>query len=199
MRNVLFIVLSWGLSSCTQNSLTKQKLQEFLLAPENGLVKTIERNGIQMTVTYRPNDLFVLQELGESRDPRVIDSIRGKYDRNLYFVLSYSAGKKELLGNSGKSMEAFSEALQTMAFRMGEFVFLTDSNNSTFKLADFALERTFGYASSTNILLVFNLPKDLIGETPIVEVHVDEFGLGLGNQSFEFLTSDISHCPGIRF
>ncbi len=199
MRKMLFLVVTGVLCSCAPDTLSKKELQEFVLNPENGLIKTIDSGGIQMTVTYRPNDLFVWQELGGNRDPRIIDSLRGKYERNLYFVLSFSSGRREVLGNSGNSLEAFSGALQTMAFRMTEYVFLSDSKRNTIELADFALDRTFGYASSTNILLVFNLPKNLLGVTPTVEVHVDEFGLGLGNQRFEFMSKDITRCPGIKF
>jgi hypothetical protein len=176
--------------------LLPEELSAFVINEEHGLKKTAALSNINIEVTYRPVDLLVYQEIGKQVvDAKEIENLRKKYNQYIYFILSLSNDSKEALHQTGGSQ--YSELVQTLSFRMNDYVTLTTAANDTIPVGDFMLNRTYGMSSSTDLLFVFSKEK-AIGQDWI-QFNLNEFGLGVGNQRFRFSMKDIKEVPEVNF
>jgi hypothetical protein len=192
----LALIAVCACSACSKSTVASEEELEIHIADENhGLVKTADVDDISIRVAFRPTELLVAQELGQDEpDSATLNRLYKKYSRNLYFIMSLSKRNAEAL-HSLDSYEEYSELLQVMSFRMNEFTTLTTSENDTIPVADFLINRTYGLASSTDLLFVF--PREKIKDDEWIQFKISEFGLKTGLQTFEFLMSDIDAVPGI--
>jgi len=132
----------------------------------------------------------------EKIDIKRVQELRDKYSRYFYFILSLSKHNKEALTpefNHG----SYGDLVNTMSFRMNEFVNLTTSLQDTIPVADFMLNRSYGMGATTDVMLVFSREKSKGSKW--VKFNIDEFGLGVGNLEFVFETSDLHTEPRICF
>jgi hypothetical protein len=184
-----------ALVACKPSHLTPEELSAYIADEDHGLKKTVAIGKTNISVTYRPTDLWVQQELGNgAADPKKVEELRNKYDRYFYFILSLSHNEKEALHQAGG--EQYSELVQTLSFRMNDFVTLTTAQD-TIPVGDFILNRTYGMSNSTDLLFVFSREK--AKDTDWVQFNLNEFGLGAGNQRFRFKINAIADAPGIEF
>jgi hypothetical protein len=158
----------------------------------NGLKKIVEVGELQLMLTYRPTDLLVAQEAGGAPSAEKIASLRKKYGQHYYFILSFSKAGKEAL-HQMDSFGQYSELVQRLSFRLPEFANMTTAAQDTIPVADFILNRTYGLASSTDLLVVFNKEKALGSQW--VQFNLNEFGMNTGNARFRFRTRDLEKCP----
>lgn len=190
-------ILLISLYGCSNpKELSYNALQSYILDEESGLHHSIDVDGSMVSVTYKPTDLWVSQEIGESAmDDPTIDSLRLKFSPYHYFILSLSRENKEALsqftGGNG-----YSDLVQTMSFRMHDFVNLTTSKQDTIPVSDFALNRTYGLSPATDIVFVFERDK-VSGNW--IQFNLNEFGMGLGNRSFRFSVEDLEQSPLLNF
>jgi hypothetical protein len=186
-----------ALSSCSPKKFSAEELQAYIIDEENGTSLTEELNGTKVTVTYRPTDLWVSHEIDhEVVSMPEIDSLRKRYSDYYYFTVSLSRNNKEAL-HQVSNMGEYSELVQTLSFRMPQYVTLTTAKQDTIPVGDFILNRTYGLSSTTDLLFVFNKKKAT--DTDWVQFNLNEFGLGLGNQRFRFSTKDLEETPQINF
>lgn len=191
---VVFILFIVGCGNSAH--LPPEKLSAFVIDEEHGLKKTAVLNNINTEVTYRPVDLLVYQEIGKQVvDAKEIGNLRKKYSQYIYFVLSLSKDNKEALHQAGGSQ--YGELVQTLSFRMNEYVTLTTAANDTIPVGDFTLNRTYGMSGSTDLLFVFD-KKKTIGQDWI-QFNLNEFGLGVGNLRFRFAMENIEKVPEANF
>lgn len=192
----LFIFLTLG---CRPKEFTSaDELQKYIQDEDNGLKISKQVGDYKLDVTYRPTDLLVDQEVeGQTIDLKQLESIRHRYDTYHYFVLSLSRDKKEALHNSGGGMDQYSELVQVLSFRMGDYVTMTTNTSDTIPLGDFILNRTYGLSTSTDLLLVFNREKSQ--DKDWIQVNLNEFGLGVGNQRFRFRREELDQVPRLVF
>jgi hypothetical protein len=182
-------------SSATQN--TAQELSEWIKS-SGKYTQATEVNNYRITVSYRPTDLLVSQELGETTpDAATVNSLRQKYSKYYYFVLSLSKDNKEALLPAKGALEQYSGMVNTLSFRMKEFVTLTTSQSDTIPVADFVLDRTYGLRPSTDLLFVFSNERSHGKDW--VQFNLNELGLGVSDQRFRFKTEDLDEAPGIDF
>jgi hypothetical protein len=197
MRKLFFIatLFIWALYGCESKRLSQNQYTEYISDESNGLTKSVDIGNTTVGVSYRPTDLWVLQELGDSpMTEEKINDARKKYSPNIYFILSLTTDDKEALHQSGQQ---YSDLLQTLSFRMNEYVSLTTSSNDTIPVGDFILNRTYGMSGSTDILFVFN--KEKAKDSNWIQFNLNEFGLGIGNQRFRFDINDIENSPQVEF
>jgi hypothetical protein len=174
-----------------------QALNDYIASPGNKLTQVTESNGYRITLTYRPTGLLVHQEIGDDpHDSSAISASRKKYTDYYYFVLSLSKKDKEALHQTS-GMAEYSELVQTLSFRMGNYVTLTTSSADTVPAGDFMLDRTYGLSQSTDLLFVFN--KEETQGKEWVQFNLNEFGLGAGNQRFRFRVEDLEEVPRLKF
>lgn len=184
--------------SCVEKEVTYQELIDYVQEKDNGLHLQQEANGILAEVTYKPTDLWVYLETDdESVSLTQLDSLRKHYTKYHYFTLSLSKDNKEALHSAVGSMDQYSELVQTLSFRMRDYVTLTTSQQDTIPVGDFILDRTYGLSSATSLLFVF--AKEKTEKVEWIQFNLNEFGLGTGNQRFRFRSKDITNTPTIRF
>ena len=190
---VVFVLVMF---SCDRQALSSEELSAFVVNEEHGLKKSTEINNVNIAVTYRPVDMLVCQEIGEQKvEDQEVENLRNKYSQYLYFILSLSQDNKEALHHTGGSQ--YSDLVQTLSFRMSDYVTMTTAANDTIPVGDFMLNRTYGMSGSTDILFVFN--KEKAKDSNWIQFNLNEFGLGVGNQRFRFNTADIERCPQMQF
>jgi hypothetical protein len=197
LRRVQFLLATLGLVACTPSEFHLDKeLKAYVSNPDHGCINTIDKNGIQLSVSYRPTDLLISQEVeDELVTPPVIDSLRMKYQGQFYFLISFSRNNKELL-QSANDPVAYSDLLQTLSFRMSSYVSLSDGRASV-PPSDYMLNRTYGLASSTDLLFAF--PRERLANTGWLEFEMKEFGLQTGDQHVRFKRSDLERIPPLNF
>lgn len=173
-------------------------MKKYIRDVDNGLRQSITTGEFTVEATYQPTDLFVLRELGSSKpDTASLKKWYTKYGGHYYFILSISKNGKEAISPTQMPYDQFSDLLQTVSFRMGEYTNMTTSKKDTIPLADFIYNRTFGMATGTDILMVFDKKK--AAETDWVQINLQELGLGLGTQNFRFDRKRLDEAPEIDF
>jgi hypothetical protein len=196
----LYLILACILCSCgrTENFRTEAELIAYIRDEDNGLIKSAELNNYKIEVMYKPVDLLVNQEIGEEPvDEQKLNGLKLKYQAYYYFTLSLSRNNKEALHQVDGGMEQYSALVQTLSFRMNEYVTMTTSAYDTIPAGDFILNRTYGMSTSTDLLFVFN--KEKSADKEWVQFNLNEFGLGIGNQRFRFKRKDLDDAPGMNF
>lgn len=196
---ILFLPVIFLLTACSGRSscVSPEGLVKYVTEESNGLHKAIEVNGTKIDITFRPTDLWVQQELGDdASDSARVDALRSKYHKYYYFILSLSRNEREAL-HAGNDFLQYSDLVQTMSFRMTDYVTLTTSASDTIPVGDFMLNRTYGLSSTTDIIFAFN--KERAIDTEWVQFNLNEFGLGAGNQRFRFRSKDIENAPRIYY
>lgn len=171
------------------------ELLTYLRDPDNGLVKSVQFDGVQMSVMYRPVDFLVQQELAVGGGDRLM--LEKKYAANHYFLMSLSANGKEAIQAATMPHQQYSELLQTVSFRLGEFIHVTTSKQDTIPLQDFVYASTFGMGTSNDVLIAFR--KDTLQVPEWIQLNIGEFGLGLGRQTLRFKQKDIESVPRLKF
>lgn len=186
------------LLGCSQTEVqTVAELNEFLSDPANSLIQSAEINDVNITVIYKPTDLLVYREVGDfPTDSSVVARTSEKYSNYYYFILSISKNQNEVLVPRGDILQ-FSSLVQTLSFRMNDYVNLTTSERDTIPVADFIYNRTYGFSHATELLFVFS--KDQCEGKEWVDFNLKELGMGLGNQHFRFNLSDLDRVPKLRF
>lgn len=184
-------------AACEPAIYDKDGLNAYILEEGNGMVKTTQRKGYDLTLYNRPTDLWVAQEIrNEQATDALINSYRDKYDDYLYFILKISKEGKEALYTSGNH-GSFSEVLQNLSFRMGAFTEMVTSARDTIPLADSHYSRLYGQSGSTSVMIAFN--KEKIKETEWVQVNLSDLGLGTGRTTYRFDTKELLSAPQIEF
>lgn len=195
---ILFVCVVCAAVSCAPGQLSKDELVAYIRDEEHGLKQSVTLGNTTVEVQYRPTDLWVAQELNDGQpQPSLLDSLRKKYDRYYYFILSLSRNNKEALHQVEEGFGQYSELVQTLSFRMPEYVTLTTAAQDTIPVGDFMLNRTYGMSSATEVLFVFSREKAMGQEW--VQFNLNEFGLGVGNQRFRFKRSDLDAVPALAF
>ena len=150
-----YCALVYSCDSPTQ--LSEANLIEFV-NESSELTKTISSGDYKIQVSFKPTDLLVAQELRSMTNRKTIEikEARNKYSGHYYFIVSLSNKGKEVLNASTLGNTAHSELLSTISFKMSEVVSLLTSSGDTVYVADYVHQRTFGTATSTDILFVFD-------------------------------------------
>jgi len=193
---LLLLVVMPFIQCCQPSILTEEELSAYLLDESNGLSQSKQVGNIKMQVTYRPTDLLVMQELDDPKNPVEIENLRSKYSNYHYFIMSLSAGEKDALYGASVSQAQFSDNLQTLSFRMGQYVQMLADRSDTIPVADYTYNRNFGMSTSSNLLFVFS--REQAEEAKELTFQTKEFGLGTGIQNFRFETNRLSEIPKLK-
>ncbi|MEM0941026.1 MAG: hypothetical protein AAF600_11370 [Bacteroidota bacterium] len=190
----LFVIVSVG---CTvPEYLSEEDLYSFIQDGRNGLIKEKKIGKVMIKVFYRPNDFLVWQELEGESDTSKIKNALKRYDTYFYFMMQLSVGQKDALYGLSTNQMEFNDRLQTLSFRMNQFVNLTTSDQDTIPVADFYYSRMFGFSKTNDLLFVFN--NEQIGDSEWISLNTKEFGFKTGRQSFRFDVGNIESAPRLE-
>jgi hypothetical protein len=188
----------FSLGACSKELLTEDQLKKYVMDEEHGVRKVIQSGDFKLDVLLRPTDLLVLQELKSTdADSTALSRLRKKYEGQYYFILNISKNGREVITPGQLPGEDFSEVLQTVSFRLGNYVTMTTEKQDTIPLVDFVFNRTFGMGAGSEVLLVFDKKK--IQHPDWLQINLTEMGLGLGLQTLRFRHNDLEAVPSLNF
>jgi hypothetical protein len=199
LNRALYAFLLLLISSCQQKTFDSETdYWAYLKAEENGYHYQKNIGAVSYTLTYRPTDILVKQELRDGFTQQTIDSLRNKYDDYMYFNLSLSANNQELLNSKVGNKNDFGAMVSQLAFGMGEKVHLISQKRDTVPIADYIYPRMYGMSNSTSMLLVYPKDKELL-EQEYFHFKVEDLGFATGEISFKVASSPIKHQPQLKF
>ena len=195
---LLLLPLLW--MSCTKQVLLSEAgLKDYINTPENGLMQEKQIGDYHIKVAYQPADLLLARELRAKPevDSATFAALEEHYASYDYYIMSLSKGGKDVLYQAPADHVQFSELLQSLSFRMGDFVRLTSNEGDTIPVGDFIYQRTYGNSPTSSILFVFN--KEEVKDSKQIRFHLEEFGLGIGKHVFAFQKKDMEAVPKLAF
>lgn len=188
--NMLLWLLPCLLGAC-RDTLSHEELLRYIQEPANGLTRKEEQGLLKASLTYRPSDLLVWQELGNR--PAISDSLwrstGERYGTYWYFILSLSQdGRDPLAGGP-----ALADNLQKLSFELDRYVYAVIDQSDTIFLSDYYAPRLFGISGATPVLLAFR-KKERFEQLDIIFQGFDGAGM-----RFPFSRRDIDRIPRLRF
>lgn len=189
-RLFIALMLTVLVSSCLYRTryVSKEELVQYVLNPENGLVKTEQQNGFDVHVLYRPNDL-VAEQLAVAGTQAEWDSLSHALASYHYFIVKLSKDNKELETHAASSPELHMKLIEHLN---GGIVqdFIAIAGKDTLEVDQVVYTPFFGSANQTSFMLVFNSDKHR--PSAINLIYTDSF-FGLGR--FEFEYNNLSRIP----
>jgi hypothetical protein len=198
-RNSFFLLLLVTLSACGNKSFdTVEEITAFISDEGNEYCYNKEVSGVSYTLLYRPTDLLVKQELGDSISEKRVNELREKYNKYLYFNLSMSLNGQELLSNVVRDKQQFGQMVNDLAFNMNEKVHFYSPEKDTLAMIDFVYPRMYGMTNATTILIVYPRDKQFLKED-YLNFTIEDLGLYTGEVKFKVHTQPLKNEPQLNF
>jgi hypothetical protein len=172
---------------------TKQELQQYLRADENGLIHRRETAGTLIEIIYKPKDLVIAQEVGS--DGKRWSEIERELDSLDYFVLKLSRNNQEIENSLAGDPGRFTRAVSYLAGEMSADVSL-QIEGEKLDVEDMIYVQTFGSASGSNILFVFKSALEKRDED--FSFVFDDAMFGTGRSQFDFEIEKINDIPKLK-
>ncbi|UGU18126.1 hypothetical protein LS482_09625 [Sinomicrobium kalidii] len=187
------------LTACSSGTFdTEESLLAYIREEENGYMHHKKVKGVDFSLLYKPTDLLVNQELYDKTDSRTVDSLRKKYGKYMYFILSMSKNDQELLNNVAGDRGRFGGMVNELAFGMDRKVHLYTPEKDTLPMADFIYPRMYGMSRSTDIMLVYPRKEKYLNDD-YINIIVEDLGFYTGEVKFKVLTENINNEPSLKF
>lgn len=198
VKNSLFSLISLMIVfSCSKTFDTSEEINEYIQDEDNGYYykKTIE--GVDYELQYRPTDLLVKQELGEKQNDTLVQQLREKYSKYLYFNLSMAKNNQELLNSVAQDKAKFGQMVNDLAFGMEEKIHLYTPEKDTLAMADFIYPRMYGMSNSTSIMIVY--PRDTkYMSQDYLNFTIADLGFNTGEVKFKLQTKALKKEPQLK-
>lgn len=182
---------------CTQPELKSvEEMTAFLEKPANHLIQKKVANDIEITLTFMPTDLLIYTDIGgQPADHKRIWHLQQKYQGQYYFKMSLSRNNKDVLEYLGS--DQYERLLNTFRYSMRDFVQIATSDNQLIPVNEFSMIRSVNAGRQTELLFWF--AKHQSRANASISIHLREFGLGTGDQEFQFDLKDMDHVPKLDF
>jgi len=177
---------------------SEKELWVYLNDIDNEYKQSKNINNIEFSLLYKPTDVLVTQELGEKASDSLVNVLRKKYDKYLYFTLSMSSSNKELLSTVPKNKNEFGALVNQLAFNMGENVHVFTQSKDTLVLQDYVYPRMYGMSNSTSMLFAYLKDEKQLEET-YLNLTINDLGIQTGEVKFKIPTSIIKQQPKLSF
>lgn len=170
------------LSSCAKKPANIEELEAFIDEPRNGLIQSRTRNEVLAEVKFQPSSLLATREfLQKEATAYQLDSVCAKYRSHTSFLLTFSKNNEELITQNA-SFSSYSQLIQALSFKMGQYVSLTTSMGDTLRPELCLFDRTYRLDTESRLLVVF--PEKAQGDKLCLTIK--EFGLDCGDMHFYF-------------
>ncbi|HRE76421.1 MAG TPA: hypothetical protein PLL09_01220 [Flavobacterium sp.] len=197
-NSICFIALAFLTFSCSTSFDSEQEMMDYIAEEENGYRYFKNVNGVDYILQYRPTDLLVKQEMGEKVNKELVDSLRDKYGKYLYFNLSMSLNNQELLTNVANDKAKFGQMVNDLAFGMEEKVHLITPVKDTIAMTDFIYPRMYGMSNSTTIMLVYPNDKKMFDQD-YLNFTIQDLGFYTGEVTIKINPKKIKNQPTLNF
>jgi len=196
-KNLLSIIITgFILSNCVDKYVSKDELKVYPLNVKNGVIKSVDKSGIQIDVYFRPKDLIIAQELTPPVSKAELSKIKAQYDSLDYFILRLARNGKEIENRFISDPDRFSNVVSYLSGALAERVYLV-LERDTIPALDAIYARTFGATSATQVMLIFK--SDLMHRNGEVKLFYDDNFFGTGLNEFQFAIKDIKRIPRLNF
>ncbi|HEX5167647.1 MAG TPA: hypothetical protein VFW11_00635 [Cyclobacteriaceae bacterium] len=187
------LIFLTGVNCCVSESVSKEELSTYVTNDNNGLVKTAEKNNVDIHLVYRPKELVLLQEA----EPGTDEWIRAmkNLDSLDYFVLQISKNGHEVENTWVHDDRQFLHAVKYLSDGITNEIEMEIGNNSILP-EQTVFSQTFGTAGRTSVLIVFK--SYLEKQVGTFKVVWKDSALGVGRVEFTFQTSDIRKVPKLK-
>ncbi|MGY4538202.1 hypothetical protein ACVW0P_002622 [Mucilaginibacter sp. UYNi724] len=175
--------------SCHKGFTNKADLITYINNPENGLQKLQQAGEIKAVLTYKPWQLIA--DKGKAGSEKAYSAHR--YSNQLFFVLSLSANKKEVLRQL--PFNQYSEMVQVLAFRMNDFIDVIPDSDKPVQPLNCIFQQTYGMGQANSILIAFDKKRLMAANN--LRIHITEFGLYTGDLFFDIAVKDIKKLQDI--
>lgn len=189
---LILIIMMTVLLSCEKDVVNSaEELKSYVMKPANNLTRKSILNGYEVSVSYKPADLLIYQEIGgEPTDHQKLFNIERKYQDNYYFVISVAK-------SSSAEVDIDQSRFRDLSTSLVQFLRITTSGKDTLKEDGVAVEETKLHTTATEIIFVVS--KEKTKSQQWIQFNLNEFGLGLGNHEFKFHIRDLESVPKLKF
>lgn len=178
--------------SCNTQIKNKSDLQTYIGDPNNGLTDTVQRSSVLAKLVFQPWQLLA-KRVGASKTVAIANT--NPLSKNLYFVLSLSKDGKELLRQL--PFEQYSEMIQVFSFRMQDFISVKADGSESIAPIECLFQQTYGMTEANMLMVVFE--KKSMPKCEKLNFYVKEFGLGLGELTFQVKNDEIGHIERLDY
>ena len=200
LLNISIWALVWAVTACGPSSFdTVEDMWVHLRDSENGYQMDRTVNGVEYSLTYKPTDLLVAQELGQDHSKDKVAELREKYGRYLYFNLSMGTNGHELLNQKAGDRAGFGAMVNQLAFGMDQKLNLITQELDTVPLLDYIYPRMYGMGRSTDMLLVFERDPHYLEQEGYLKLTIGDLGLGTGEVALKIDSEKIKDEPKLKF
>lgn len=188
MRFLIWVSLMTAAVSCGPKVLEEADLMEFIKDGDNGLMKAVKQDDFEITLTYKPTDVIVKQQMENSSQR---DSLRDVYSQYIYFTLTITKYGKDLESIFAHDLGTFASKIEYLTSQFSQNITLRTSS-ATSSVEDYLYVRSFGSGPS-NFLVVFKKP-----EKDRFKIIVNGVHLSFGQTEFSFNQSDLENVPHLK-
>jgi hypothetical protein len=184
------ILLFFAMACSKVKPVSERELNEYVLDEKNGLIQTVEENGLKITMTYRPSEFIAKQQI--IKNTRLeYDSLNEYFSSYLYFLMEITYNNKDLETSFALKPSNFASNISYLSDKMGEDIKLV-SETETLPIVDYVYARSYGVGPS-QFLLAFEKPK-----SNQFQVEMKTYAIGIGNHSFSFNKKDLENRPHLK-
>lgn len=151
------------------------------------------KNGYKQSKIIRDIELTIL-----NKPSVLIGNNDSSYYKYLYFVVSYTSDNKDILSYQINSFQTYSERLKILSFDMNKRICIISDTKDTIPAIDVFFERTYGLSPQSEILVIFDKQKVIDATKKTFKVYVDDIGVGMGTQIFEYRKKTIVKTPKLK-
>ena len=199
---LLLILAVITFSSC-KKSVTPTGFIQWVDNEENGFTQKQQKNGIEVSIQYRPAAYMALVENGVNMTKGQFDETEKKYSTSRYYAMRIKKikGEGDILQSPTEGNPDYYSKLKYFSEDIRYDIYLVKGTD-TIPCALNHLERTYKLSPYTNILFAFDTKEGADKKTEASEGVVfvyDDHALGLGKMTFELSTATLKKQPIIKF
>jgi hypothetical protein len=196
--------------SCRPDKINSEKeYYQWLNDPKNQLCVTKTIKGLNLSVKYLPPEYLTYNELKEHpAEQSTIDSLRGLYQKNRTFLLTFSPKENkaqepqsDIMYDDITSNEEYMKRFQDLTFDIGQYIQLKTELN-TYVPVLHTFENTFGLSPYKSIYLVFGekgIKNDDLLSSGKLQLVFNDLIFSTGISYFNFKKNQTDHIPHINF
>lgn len=195
-KGILGCLLIVLFASC-EKKLDAQEFLEFMNNEENELFVEHKSELYTFKGTYMPLEFQILNELKQEIPSKSdVDSVRKEIDGLQYYKLTIKSNlpaSNALNPETGGQEEYFNKLYYLLDY-LEQDVFLIENEKDTLYPAMTHMERNYGAAPLTNVMIAFKNKNDVSDKTLIF----DDRAFGMGRMKFSFKKETIDAIPKLK-
>jgi hypothetical protein len=197
IRAIFSLTFLFMITACYHRTpyVSRSELVQYSLNPENGLIHSTNREGLEIQALYRPKEL-IMDQLRDTEKQQEWDSLTVALSDYSYFIIKLSRANKEIETHFAAVPEAHRELQVYLNGAIGnDFVLI--SGRDTVSVDQVLYTPYFGTSGQTSLMLIFR-SGSVTRHRDFALVYNDSF-LGSGLSLFKFERKKINRIPHLNW